>query len=159
MRQNAFVTLLDPSFSPFRFYQDWEKDFEKMLTDNSEHYFEQDGHYLTSMDMPGVDGKDINIEIEENKVFVSAERKLQFGKNNQVIKYQRVFAIPKHTDVEKIDAHYENGVLTLAFPKMEENKYKKKIQVVTGEKPSKWQSLLNFARSEKNEAAEKKMIN
>jgi HSP20 family protein len=70
---------------------------------------------------------------------------------SKTININKVFAVPKNTDVEQISAHYENGVLNLAFPKLDENIFKKKIQVVTGEKPKLWQNLLGLGKEKKND--------
>jgi HSP20 family molecular chaperone IbpA len=85
--------MLEPSFSPFRFSGELERDFENLLNDGRRSdYFETDGHFFTSMDMPGVNGKDINIEIEDNKVVVTAERKKYFeNRGEQNYKYQQSF--------------------------------------------------------------------
>ena len=148
MRSRQFVTLLEPTLTPFRFAPEF-RELETLITE-SENYVEADGHFLTSMDMPGVNAKDIEITVEDGQLMISAERKKLFDKRGeQTLKYSRNFAIPKNTDVDNIDAHYENGVLTIAFPKLEESKYKKRINVVSGEKPKKWQNFLSFGKSEK----------
>lgn len=69
-------------------------------------------HYLISFDMPGVKKEDIRIEVENNQLVISGERE-------STTRYERTFALPTTVNVEKIEAHYENGVLNIAVPKAE----------------------------------------
>ena len=110
---------------------------------------ETDEAFLASLDIPGVNFSDINIELEDNRLTISAERKNPFGRNGESVKkYSQTLTLPKNIEEEKINAHYENGVLSLTLPKMADHKYKKKIQVLTGPKPKTWSNFLNFKKSE-----------
>jgi HSP20 family protein len=75
--------------------------------------------------LPGVDPKDVNIEIEDHTVTVSAQRRFEdkVEKDNHVWieqqygSFSRTVTLPQTADVENIDARYYNGVLELAVPK------------------------------------------
>lgn len=146
MRNKALINLLQPSYSPFFF----DRAFEDQFSQNSLREFQENEEaYFTSFDMPGVTSEDINVDIEDNYVRVSAERKDHFSPDKRVVrKYDFVITIPKNVDKEKISAHYENGVVNLALMKTTEDKTKKKITVSTGEKPKSWTDFLNFKKDE-----------
>lgn len=87
---------------------------------------ESDSHYLLSVDLPGVSKKDIQIEVKDNRLFIAGERKYE-SKNRRSServygKFHRVMALPTGLNTENIEAHYENGVLTVALPKAESTK-------------------------------------
>jgi HSP20 family protein len=145
MRNKALINLLQPGYSPFFFDQTFNEADGNFLRE----FHENDEAYFTSLDIPGVSAEDINIEVEDTYLRVSAERKDVYNKNSSVTKkYDHVISIPKNVDKENISAHYENGVLNLALQKVDEEKFKKKISVSTGEKPKSWTNFLNFKKED-----------
>lgn len=74
-------------------------------------------HYLISLDMPGVKKEDLNIEVKENTLTVSGERKSSWKDEKSYGKVRRTFTLPENADFEKIEAHYQDGVLEIAVPK------------------------------------------
>lgn len=99
-------------------------------------------HYMVSFDMPGVKKEDINIEVEGTNLVISGERRREARQaegdaapiyhERSYGKFQRTFVIPTTINTEKIEAHYENGVLSVALPKAESAK-PKTIQIQTGQ--------------------------
>lgn len=156
MRQRAILTFGQQPFSPFaslarELNRELAREVEREFSEAYEvpQYFETDDAFLASMDIPGVNLSDINIDQEEDKLTISATRKNPFDKTGEMTKkYSQVFILPKNIEAEKINAHYENGVLSLTLPKSEENKVKKKIQISTGQKPKSWSNFLSFGKSE-----------
>ena len=157
MRQRAILTFGEQPFSPYAYLaKELNRDFEKTLYQNHDapQFLEVDAGFLACLDMPGVTFSDINIELEDNKLSISAERKNPFDKTGESVKrYAQTLTIPKNIELDKISAHYENGVLSLTLPKMPDNKYKKKIQVLTGQKPNTWTNFLNFKKDQTENAA------
>ena len=156
MRQRAFLTL---NGHPIYSFSNMAREFNRELSSAFENdyysesfypqFIETDDAFLATLDVPGVNFSDVNIEIEDNKLFVNAERKNPFDKNGESIKkYSHVYALPKDIEEDKINAHYENGVLSLTIPKVENHKLKKKIQISTGQKPKSWSNFLNFKKNE-----------
>jgi HSP20 family protein len=85
-------------------------------------------HYVVSMDMPGVKKDDVKIEIQSNQLLISGERryssKEEVGESTlrherAYGKFERTFTLPSTINAEKIEAHYEDGVLSVALPKVE----------------------------------------
>jgi len=85
-------------------------------------------HYLLEADLPGFEKKDIALDIQDDTLTISAERRSKVeekGKKDKVIRmersygsYQRSFDI-SGIDADKIKAKYVDGVLRLKLPKLE----------------------------------------
>ena len=91
---------------------------------------ESDLEYTVSMDLPGVDKKDVEVHISEGIVTVIGERKnSQQGKDNSYIWqetsqgiFRRSFELSSAVKEDKIKARFKNGVLKITIPKTEEVK-------------------------------------
>lgn len=100
-------------------------------TPNVDIYEDKDAITI-SVDLPGVNQKDVKLNIDNNVLTLSSERKLEHEDkkdNYHRIErfygtFSRSFSLPNTVDVEKIDAHMENGVLKITLPKREEAKPK-----------------------------------
>lgn len=157
MRNKELVNFLKPNYSPFFYDQSFEDDLRESFFRD---FNENDKAYFTSVDMPGVNSDDINIDIEDSYIRITAERKDAYNNSAVMKKYDHAISIPKNVDRENISAHYENGVLNLALQKIKlETSKKKKIAVSTGEKPSFWSKFLNVKKddSERVEESNKKL--
>ncbi len=113
-------------------------------------------HYLVSFDMPGVKKEDIKIEVQGNQLLISGERQRETKEQGRETtlhheraygKFERTFVLPASIDSEKIEAHYENGVLNVALPKVESAKGRI-IQIQSGQ-----DGFLNRLLGSKKEAA------
>ena len=84
---------------------------------------ENDSHFLLSFDLPGVSKKDINVEVRDNQLIVSGERKheqkTKARYERSTGKFSRTFLLPSEVDASQVEAQYQDGVLTLALPKSE----------------------------------------
>lgn len=74
---------------------------------------------------PGLTKEDFNIELKDNLLTVSGERKFTNEKKEknyhsierQYGSFSRSFSLPENVDGEKINAKYNHGILELTFPK------------------------------------------
>lgn len=91
--------------------------------------YENDDEILLYADMPGVDKKDITVNIDNGKLSLSGIRKIEatgavqweeFGD----VEYRRTFSVPQTIDVDKINAELKDGVLRLHLTKSEAAKPK-----------------------------------
>src|SRR5882724_7827273 len=100
----------------------------------------EDEHNITlKIEVPGIDEKDIDVRIENNTLTVYGERK--FEKEEKEENYRRVerqygsftrtFTLPSTVDPEKVEAHYDKGVLKVRLAKKAEAK-PKQIKVNVG---------------------------
>ena len=102
---------------------------------------ETKGHYLICFDMPGVRKEDIKVELSGNQLVVSGERhrEVKSAENEEMVrhyerahgKFQRSFTLPTSVDADKIEAHYEDGVLNIALPKSDQAKGRT-VQIQSG---------------------------
>ncbi len=88
-------------------------------------------HYLVSFDTPGVKKEDIKIEVKNNELIISGERRYEMKNDDAEAtlhhersygKFERTFTLPSTINADMIEAHYENGVLNVALPKAESAK-------------------------------------
>jgi len=116
---------------------------------------ETKNHYLVSFDMPGVKKEDIKVEVRGNELVISGERQRELtGQQGEARlqversygRFERTFTLPTTIAADKIEAHYENGVLNVALPKAEAAKGRT-IQIQTGQG-----SLLSKLLGSKREA-------
>lgn len=94
--------------------------------------YETGDHVVVQLDIPGVKIDDVDVQCEKGMLSVKGERKFNEEEKRQYYRvenvygpFERYFEIPRTLDVEKIEAKYNAGVLTLTFPKTEEAKPKK----------------------------------
>jgi HSP20 family protein len=96
---------------------------------------EQDDHVLISVDLPCISKDEVKVEVVDNRLVISGERKHEKESKARSEKFygrfERSFALPTAIDVDKIEARYENGVLELAVPKAESAK-PRTIQIQSG---------------------------
>ena len=122
---------LDDVFDDFMF-PTMKDDFGKMKCD----IYEKDDAYHLEMDVPGFDKKDVQIEIDDNDYLTITaekntedteedEKKNYIRKERNYGKYQRSFYVGG-VDKENIQANFENGILKISMPKIEEEKSSKK---------------------------------
>jgi HSP20 family protein len=86
--------------------------------------FEEDTHFLLALEVPGVKRDDIKIEVEGDRVVISGERKATDDKRSlygerRFGSFERAFTLPANADSTKIEAKYEDGVLSVVVPKAE----------------------------------------
>jgi HSP20 family protein len=100
--------------------------------------FETDGDIVVKAELPGMDRKDITLNLENNVLTLRGERR--FEKETKEENYHRIersyggfsraFSIPSMVDEERIRADYKDGVLKIVLPKKEQAKPK---QIKIGE--------------------------
>ena len=94
--------------------------------------YETADHVVVQLDIPGVNSEAVDVQCEKGMLSIKGERAFNEEEKRQYYRvenvygpFERYFEIPRTLDVEKVDAKYNNGVLTLAFPKTEAAKPKK----------------------------------
>jgi HSP20 family protein len=87
---------------------------------------ETPSHYLVAFDLPGISKDEIKIDVKDNTLVVSGERrrekKAEGGAQVQERYYgmfQRSFTLPADVKADAIEANCSNGVLQIAIPKAE----------------------------------------
>lgn len=87
--------------------------------------------------VPGMNKEDFKIDLKENHLAVSGERKFTRKTDEKHFRsiesqygaFRREFVLPEHVDAGKIEAKYNNGILELVIPKDAKKLLKTAIKV------------------------------
>ena len=104
------------------FGDDWVSPIKGVNIPTTDVYMKVD-NLIVEAHLPNFDQKDVNIEIENGALVISAERheKEEDKAKKYVVRessssfYRRV-ALPKRADADKVNAHLEDGVLKVSVP-------------------------------------------
>jgi len=91
---------------------------------------ETEGGYRVQLDLPGIDPKAIQLRVEKDTLSVQVDRKQPAAISGETVQrseraygtFYRSFALPQAVDAARVEASYEQGVLTVTLPKREEAK-------------------------------------
>lgn len=86
---------------------------------------EEEKGYFIEVDLPGVQKEDIHIDVKENTLSITGERKLKeevkeenyYKVESFFGKFQRSFTLPENVDSDAITAQSKDGVLEIFIPK------------------------------------------
>jgi len=100
---------------------------------------EGEDHYLISVDLPGVNEKDIKVDVHLGQLTISGTRSSESKKERgpgqfyerSFGSFRRSFSLPQEVNGDEIEAHFENGVLEVSVPKAKKAKAKS-IKIETG---------------------------
>lgn len=95
--------------------------------------YDNDEKICIKAELPGVDKKDINVDVKDGVLTLTGERSYEkdvkeesyHRKERAFGKFHRSFTLPEGLDPEKIGADYKDGILRIEIPKAEEKKPKK----------------------------------
>ncbi len=87
---------------------------------------------LLKVELPGIDTKDLNVEVTADAVSINGERKSETKKEEKGFfrsefyygSFQRVIPLPARIQNTNVKAEYKDGILHLTLPKAEEEKNK-----------------------------------
>lgn len=90
--------------------------------------YEDGNNLVAEMNLPGLDGKNIDVEIEDNHLRVSGRReeikekkeKSHYNKEIRRGSFERVIALPRTVEQKGVEAEYKDGVLKIVMPKKED---------------------------------------
>lgn len=127
--------------NPWQFLYDADKDFENFWDFPIERkkqafpvcdFREGKDHYFISFDLPGLKKENIKINYKNKLLTISGTRKEEYKEENKHThsrflekfygSFNRSFTLPSSIDEEKIEAHFENGILELFLLKISKSK-------------------------------------
>lgn len=84
-------------------------------------------------ELPGLDKKDVNITIENQVLTIAGERAFEKETKDETChriersygSFSRSFTLPSNLKVDKVEAKFDKGVLSIAIPKSDETKPRK----------------------------------
>ena len=100
--------------------------------------YREGDQFIINFDLPGVDVSSVDLTVEKNVLTVSAERQWQPRENQQVVaaerpqgNFSRQLFLGESLDPDRVEARYENGVLTVVIPIAEQAK-PRKVEIAAG---------------------------
>ncbi len=89
--------------------------------------FEKNSKWIIQIDLPGVERKNIVVNITQGHIVVKAklEEAYKISTHGRVTKFEslkKVVELPPHADIKKISAKFKNGILTITIPKIDSGK-------------------------------------
>jgi len=146
-KQNKIMSIIRYNandFVPATFSNLIDKFFNESLAKNGGSSFvprvdvvENDNQYEIHVAVPGVNKEDFKIDLHDNYLTISGERKISEEKKEKSFRsietqygsFSRSFSLPENVAAEKIHAKYNNGILELVIPKDEKKQLKQTIKV------------------------------
>jgi HSP20 family protein len=94
---------------------------------------ETEDDFVLRADLPGLDENDVNIELEDNVLTISGQRKGEHEDRKEGYyrverssgSFSRSLTLPEGVDPEKVTARFDKGVLEVRIPKPEQRKPRK----------------------------------
>jgi len=94
--------------------------------------FEKDDQLVISAELPGVDKKDIAVDVKGRVLTLKGERNIEnevreentYRRERTYGRFERSFTLPMEIKADAIKAEYKDGILRIAVPKPEEHKPK-----------------------------------
>ena len=126
-----------PFYDIDNFFDDWDKMDLSVISPiraPKVDIYEDKGNVVVEAELPGVDPKDIDVEIIDNtlKIEAKTEEKKEEKEKGYYKKeissgyYKRIISLPSEIKEGKVEASYDKGVLKIVAPKVEPEKESKK---------------------------------
>jgi HSP20 family protein len=88
-----------------------------------------DDGWRVDVPMPGIDPKDVSLEVAGNNLTIRAEVPTE-GNDKNVSRYEQTLLIPQFLDLEKLTAAHRHGMLRLTLP-LKESVKPRRVQIET----------------------------
>ena len=136
--ENPRTSIFNDLFKP------WDEWFDngiwlKTIQTPSINIAENKDHFTVSVAAPGLKKEDFKISVDSNILTVSSEKEHKTEEKNEnytrkeynYASFCRSISLPEDIDKEKINANYQDGILNIRIPRMQEkmNHSKKYIEV------------------------------
>ena len=131
--QRQFNRLFDDALTP----ANWD-DFNNLAKVPAAELTEKDDALHLKLEVPGMEAKDLDIQVMADRVAIAGERKsenkteengrtrlsegVSFRTEFRYGKFQRVIPLPVRIQNTNVIADYKDGILNLTLPKSEEEK-------------------------------------
>jgi HSP20 family protein len=109
-------------------YLNWETQYKNLLNNKKgfEYSFdEQTNEVSLSLEIPGFNKEEINLEYDNGYIYVKAESKSR----NSLRKVENSTYVGKNIEVKDFVCKLENGILSISFPKQKELSSKTKLTI------------------------------
>jgi HSP20 family protein len=98
---------------------------------------QREGNYVIRAELPGLKPEDVNVEITDDAIIVSGERKEERNVERGGVhmtemrygQFYRSIPLPDGAKSDQIKARFENGVLAITVPAQQQQRGRRQIQV------------------------------
>lgn len=91
--------------------------------------FEKGGDLMLVTELPGFEKDAIRIEVQDDQLRLAGERRIAYSEGaslhrseRKAMKFDRTVKLPIQVEVDKIQADYQDGLLTIQLPRAEADK-------------------------------------
>ena len=136
--QEHMNSLFDDSFGRFSLAPGAKRGGRALAFSPNLDLQDKDDSYVARMDVPGADKNNLSVNLEDRVLTVSGQISESSEKKDgdQVLRkerrtgsFKRSVTLPGPVVADKLDAQYENGVLTITIPKAKEETQSKTIRI------------------------------
>lgn len=137
-RRDPWLDRLPPPLA--RLERDFEYVMDRVLGGDRRRYLtwneilpsanlaETESEFEVTVELPGIDRSDIQVELRNGDLWISGEKKEEKEEKGKTFhrvercggKFRRVIPLPGTVEEEKIEATYKDGVLKISLPKRKE---------------------------------------
>lgn len=94
---------------------------------------EEQNFFDLTLDVPGIKKEDLKVELKENVLHISGERKSRYkdesGEYESMGSFERSFSLPQSIDLEQIEVSHNHGVLEVLLPKAQPKETSKVLNI------------------------------
>ena len=140
------IVKYSPALRSFNIFNQFDGIFDTLLnSSNSEQYSkrpvvsysESDSKYFVYVELPGVDKENVSLNISDSLLELEAKRNvLRFddvkgcNRDDRELNYYYAAELPENIEVNKVKAHFKNGILNIDLPKIKtKSSMSKKIKI------------------------------
>ena len=132
-------------WTPWQELESMNRQLSRLLDDSHTAMGSEGGHWAPSVDiretddallvqaeLPGIDKKDVRLEVKDGVLTISGERRYEKDVKEENVhriersygSFTRSFSLPTNIDADKVNAEMKDGVLSVRLPKRESAKPK-----------------------------------
>ena len=109
---NRMDTMFDGFLNNHNYNQAWSPKYDVI---------ENEKDYVILMEVPGIDKKDLKIEVEQDTLIIGSENKdnksVTYYEEFCDISFTKSFYLPEDVESSKINAELKNGILEVKIPR------------------------------------------
>jgi len=132
-------------WNPWSELENMNRQLSRLLDNGQSEFATESGHWVPSVDiretndallvqaeLPGIEKKDIHLEVKDGVLTISGERHYQKDVKEENAhrvertygRFSRSFSLPRNVNADRVDASMKNGMLEVRLPKRESAKPK-----------------------------------
>lgn len=136
-----FWTFNDNGYDPFWSVRNLQREMNRLFSEDdvrgdsfpAVNIWSNEDQVLVTAELPGIKPEDLDISVVQGQLSISGERKLNPPDEKMSCHRQersqgcftRTFRLPFDVDNKKVEAQYQDGILNIALPRLEESKPQK----------------------------------